>query len=152
MPKKPVKTKIIKGSLDSYFETGTEGVYWSLQEDGKTGYDGLVLLRPDLHIENMKIYYTKAIKWVKDKPVPDKTPKLVWEGKLDLITSFKAPSHPYFSQYIKQYPSGNGQQLSFGGMWVHHLPTNIDLGIWYKIFLNNNRDFIASLEVLDSPS
>jgi len=33
------------GELFPWFETGTEGLVWSLQQDGKEGYDGLVPLR-----------------------------------------------------------------------------------------------------------
>lgn len=33
--------KIIHGALEPFFETGTEGVIWSIQEYGKNGYDAL---------------------------------------------------------------------------------------------------------------
>ena len=40
----------ITGVLDAYFETGTEGVIWSVYEDGKTGYDGLNCLHTGDHL------------------------------------------------------------------------------------------------------
>lgn len=36
--------RILYGALDAFAETGTEGPIWSLQEYGKRGYDGLVVL------------------------------------------------------------------------------------------------------------
>ena len=41
------------GTLDPFFETGTEGVIWSLIQDGKSGYDALIDIEKGDHL---KIY------------------------------------------------------------------------------------------------
>lgn len=35
------KPQIYTGKLDAFFESGTEGILWSLYEHGKEGYDAL---------------------------------------------------------------------------------------------------------------
>lgn len=60
--------KTIFGALEPFSETGTEGVIWSLHEYGKTGYDGLNVLKNG---DKLTVYQT-----VRDGEVD-------WEGMLD---------------------------------------------------------------------
>jgi hypothetical protein len=59
--------KAIKGKLDPFFETGTEGVIWSVYEDGKQGYAGLHCLQ---YGDYLTIFD------------PDVTANILWEGNI----------------------------------------------------------------------
>jgi hypothetical protein len=59
---------VVFGSLDPFCETGTEGVIWSLQEYGKSGYAGLHCLEDGEHLS----VYSE----VRDG-------KVEWQGRLD---------------------------------------------------------------------
>jgi hypothetical protein len=43
-------TSIHKGVLNAFFETGTEGLIWALEEDGNRGWDGLHFLKEGDHL------------------------------------------------------------------------------------------------------
>ena len=100
----------IKGKCDPYFETGTEGVIWSVYEDGKEGYDGL-------HCLNEGDYLT-----IFD---PADSTKVVWEGNIDLEYERNYLPFPMNPEY--------GQQAIMG-MWVHGIQRNVepdDWGTWF---------------------
>lgn len=100
----------IKGKLDPFFETGTEGVIWSLFDDSKEGYDALVILDQG---DYLTIFH------------PEDAAKVVWEGNIDL--EYKRNYHPYPNN--PEY----GQQAVLG-YWVHGIQRDVepdDWGIWF---------------------
>src|SRR5450755_215093 len=48
-------TKSRHGVLDPWIETGTEGVVWTVYENGAIGYEGMIVLRNGDHL---KVYDT----------------------------------------------------------------------------------------------
>ena len=75
---------MIKGKLESFWETGTEGVIWSLYMDGKEGYDALYTIKEGDYI---KIY--------------DEEDKLMYEGDIieDRFSNwFSYPMNPILGQ------------------------------------------------------
>jgi hypothetical protein len=100
----------IKGKLEPFSETGTEGVVWSLHEDGVDGYDGLNCLHQGDYLTIFD---------------PLDITKVIWEGNIDL--EFERNYHPFPRN--PQY----GQQAIFG-MWVHGIQRDVepdDWGIWF---------------------
>jgi hypothetical protein len=100
----------IKGKCDPFFETGTEGVIWSLYEDGKEGYDALQVIDQGDYLTIFD---------------PENPTKVVWEGNIDL--EWERNYHPY--PMNPQY----GQQAIMG-MWVHGIQRNVepdDWGTWF---------------------
>jgi len=96
----------IKGKLDPFFETGTEGVIWSLFDDTKEGYDALVILDQGDYLTIFD---------------PDDSTKVVWEGNIDL--EYERNYHPY-----PMNPQ-SGQQAIMG-MWVHGIQRNVEPDEW----------------------
>lgn len=99
----------LKGKLDAFFETGTEGIIWSVIEDGKEGYDGLHPLGEG------------DLLTVLD-PVDG---KFVWEGNVNYE----------WERNFRNYP-GNPEfgQQEIGGMWVHGIQENVEPDDWGKWF------------------
>jgi hypothetical protein len=100
----------IKGKLEPFFETGTEGVVWSVFEDGVQGYDAL-------HCLYQGDYLT-----IFD---PEDPTKVVWEGNIDLEFERNYEKFPMNPQY--------GQQAVMG-MWVHGIQSDVepdDWGTWF---------------------
>lgn len=96
------------GKLEAYFETGTEGVIWSVYEDGKEGYEGLNCLQDGDYI---KVFDPQ------EQVVFDGEVKLEWERNYRPY-----PRNPHL-----------GQQ-EVGGFWVHGLQENIDPQTWSTWF------------------
>jgi hypothetical protein len=100
----------IKGKCDPFFETGTEGVIWSVYEDGKEGYDGLQCLDEGDYLTIFD---------------PAKPKEVVWEGNIDL--EYERNYHPF--PMNPEY----GQQAIMG-MWVHGIQRDVepdDWGTWF---------------------
>ena len=100
----------IKGKLEPYFETGTDGTIWAVYEDGKEGYDGLHILKKG---DNLIIFQ------------PENPGIVIWEGNIDL--EYERNYHPY--PMNPQY----GQQAIYG-VWVHGFQRDVlpeEWGTWF---------------------
>lgn len=107
------KSLPVKGALEAFFETGTEGVIWSLFEDEKEGYEGLHCLN-DGDILSV---------WGKDG-------KILWQGAVELEWKRRYRPYPSNPKY--------GQQEIFG-MWVRGFQKGLTPTKWAKMFFEKNR-------------
>ncbi len=100
----------VSGRLEPFSETGTEGVVWSVYEDGKSGYDGL-------HCLSDGDYLT-----VFD---PKDSEKVIWEGNIDLEWDRNRQQYPMNPKYSQQ---------EIAGVWVHGIQRGVDPSEWGKWF------------------
>lgn len=106
----------IKGLLEAFFETGTEGVIWSVYDeakidaDGKRSYEGLHPLKKG---DILKVFADVA------------RSEVLWEGVVDLETERNYHPYPLNPQY--------GQQAVLG-MWVHGLQRDLEPETWARMF------------------
>jgi hypothetical protein len=121
---KKTKTMKVSGTLCIYAETGTEGAYWAVQEDGVGGYEGLTTFG-DIDVD----YHLQI--FVYDD---DGEKQCIFDGGVTFIPSFLAyEDYPYFGKYWKKWRSGYSGQFVLAGYWCHHLPMGIDLGFWEEL-------------------
>lgn len=104
---------IIKGKGETFFETGTEGIIWSLLEPDKQGYEGLHCLRNGHYLKVFEI---------------DNQAQVVWEGVVDL---------EYERQKIKSNYSDYEQQAILG-YWVRGFQKDLEPKVWANFFFNAN--------------
>lgn len=99
------------GTLDAYFETGTEGVLWSFLDNDKSGYAGLNVLKNGDYLF-----------------VEDGSGGIDWEGVVLLdIHKNKVPI-PTNPEYYKQ---------AVLGYWVHGLQHGVEPERWAKWFFES---------------
>lgn len=100
------------GRLDYWFETGTEGVEWILYEDGKNGYDGIVLPEDGDYLE---IYNEDG--------------SILWSGVVE--QDFEVGYQPY--------PDNPelGQPCALG-MWIHWTQKGFEPDVWARFFMPKN--------------
>jgi len=130
-----MKYKNITGILFDYFETGSEGTIWAIQDEkhidakGMYSHEGTHYLKTG---DYLSIYYPS------DAWTPDPS-RLCWEGKLALVTLYSTKLEQVgLAHYVKKHETGL-EQLCLGGHWVHSLPANFDLALWYRIFCLNEK-------------
>ena len=118
-------TKKIRGTLEAFFETGTEGIYWSIIEENKIEYDSLNL------IENgdfLQVYKNKDYK------------DIYWKGiiKKDFeLNREKVPSNYSSCRQIA------------GNYYVHWLQKDCDPRFWSDMFA---LEMCAELEINENAS
>lgn len=96
------------GVLDAFFETGTEGVLWSVLEVPSKGYESLHVLQDG---DELTVYRSDG--------------SIRWSGIVEL---------EYETGY-RSYPKNpeHGQQCVFG-YWVHGNQRGMDLKVWAAMF------------------
>jgi hypothetical protein len=100
-------TRVV-GTLEPYFETGTEGIVWSLHTSGVPGYDGLNCLKKG---DDLLVYN------------PDGT--ALWAGEIDLEYQRCHQPFPMNPQYGKQ---------AINNMWVNGIQADVDPETWFGWF------------------
>lgn len=111
------KTKytVVDGKLEPFFETGSEGIHWSLYDEKTPGYAGLYPLQNGDYLTVFG---------------PDG--EIVWLGEVRLEFERNYRSYPANPQY--------GQQCSFPygpdgpGLWVHGFQETLDPEAWSRMF------------------
>jgi hypothetical protein len=99
------------GVLDAFFETGTEGVLWSIFDNDLQGYEALNILKDGDYLF-----------------VEDGKGEIEWEGIVSLDWDIRYRPYPTNPEY--------GQQEVLG-YWVHGLQRGIDPERWAKWFFES---------------
>lgn len=101
--------KIFNGVLEGFWETGTEGIIWSIYKDGLKGYDALETIQNGDHLTV----------WQHGNEVPIFDDKIV----CDYQTGWRPfPLNPSY-----------GQQSALG-YWVHWVQTGMHPDAWARLF------------------
>lgn len=116
--------KTIKGKAYGYFETGTEGTIWSLQQDMPLSKEGFMSHEAFIYLKPRDLI-TLSIK-----------DRVIFSGYVEYAYSWSLPAN--MAHYYKKYYEGSKHgQICLGGFWVHSLPLNVDLAHWYQAFFDN---------------
>ena len=102
----------VVGTLDPFYETGTEGVIWAIVDDERYGIESLVPL-----LDGDYIF------------IEDLEGDIIWEGVVKLN---------YRTNWRERSDDGYGQQ-SVLGYWVHGLQEDIEPETWATWFFEGRR-------------
>lgn len=103
---------MITGQLGMFFETGTEGVMWVVEEAGKQGYDALNYLDAG---DQLRILTPEGA--------------LVWEGTI--TPDFKTGYQPYPLNPTLGQPSALGY-------WIHWTQEGFEPDVWASFFIRQS--------------
>lgn len=104
----PSQSPPVCGLLDPFFETGTEGVIWSLVRLGVPGYDQLITLSDGARLR-----------------IIDPIGAIAWEGVVDFE----------YERTRRPYPGNPSQgQQAVRGMWVNGLQRSLPPDLWADLF------------------
>ena len=101
-----------EGELFAWAETGTEGFVWAMQEDGKQGYDGLVILERGDAIQ-----------------IFDSAGAIVFDGIIQ-------PDRE--ANWTPRYDGAEHGQPLVKGCWVHWTQTGWSPEAWLDLFMNED--------------
>ena len=107
------QTIAIHGTLEPFFETGTEGVCWAFGQDGWPGYDGLHVL---IDGDDLTVYAD--------------TGAVLWKGVVALARARRRTPAPDNPAYIQQ---------EIFGFWVHGFQKDLEPETWARFFFERRR-------------
>jgi hypothetical protein len=116
----------IVGVLDAFFETGTEGVVWSIVDNDKTGYEALSRIKDGDYLF-----------------VEDMAGNIEWEGKI--LLDWKSRMRPYPTN-----PESGQQEVL--GYWVHGLQVGVEPERWAKWFFESRPAVVIPGERYGTPT
>jgi hypothetical protein len=105
----PNTAPVICGLLEGFWETGTEGVLWALEEEPFKGYDGLHILENG---DELTVFNADG--------------SVLWKGVIDLEYESGYMNFPLNPQY--------GQQAALG-YWVHGCQRGFAIDDWAYMFM-----------------
>ncbi len=105
----------VRGVPYAFFETGTEGVMWSVLEDGKSGYDALNIIEEGDHLT---IYAN------------DEKETVMFSGLIVEDVETGLYSHPQNPRYK--------QQVALG-MWIHWVQEGWEPDQWAELFMKDGK-------------
>lgn len=102
-----------EGKLEPFWETGTEGVLWALEDNVNKGYDSLHILKNG---DQLTVW--------------DDDGFALWHGVIDLEYETRKRPFPMNPQYSQQ---------EIFGHWIHGLQRDADPETWAKMFFDRRR-------------
>jgi len=137
-----------EGIFFGWAETGTEGTEYCLQEykhiiaEDNWSYAGLQLINPGDYL---------AIRDEHGKKMFEGLVEGTWEVDEDKPLLYEPGG--FFAGWLRRVNADPSYgilnpdfgQLCINGMWVHWLPTNIDLRLWWDIFFENSGKYVGKL-------
>lgn len=119
--------KEMKGVCFLFSETGTEGGWWAIQQDGFVDDDG------DWRYEGMEL-----LEEGDDFTVFDDDGSVLWQGIIhrDLETG-RIPRQVFRNGRLVY--DRTWTQQAVGGMWVHWVQKDMDSQAWGKLFVGEKR-------------
>jgi len=114
----------IHGELQDYFETGTEGVLWSLNDDENFGYDALKIIQEGDHLT-----------------ILDSLGKEIWSGTIQCDHKSGYRSYPMNPKH--------GQPCALG-YWIHWTQKGFKPDDWARFFVRPGFDRLRGILVRKS--
>ena len=120
--------KEMKGVAFLFSETGTEGGWWAMQEDGYLAEDGI----------HESYHGLRYLEEGDDFTVYAEDGSVLWQGIIHKDETTGLKSHHVFRDG-KWVEDRTWKQQVVGGMWVHWVQAGIDPEVWGDLFLGNKR-------------
>lgn len=122
------------GVLFGWIETGTEGMIPALQEfhhikDESWSYDGLITIEPN----------DKLIVYLNDEEVLSVVLDKVLHTYDAENYGFLIKENDFFAGWVRYPLNPQYGKLCLNGIYVHWLPLNVDLKLWYDIFVETSK-------------
>jgi len=120
--------KEMNGVTLLFSETGTEGGWWAMQEDGFLEEDGIHWKYEGLH----------ELKENDEFTVYDSDGNILWTGIIHQDKETNLQSHSVFRKG-KWVVDKTWKQQVVDNMWVHWLQSGVDPETWSDLFVDNKR-------------
>lgn len=145
----------MKVKLEAFFETGTEGVHWSVYDPTKKGYEGLIPLN-----EGDKLIIPDVWEGIIQKDREESRAWYHWAGPYarknqwkEMYLHFtKGYEEPWLAEAteeeIKETCKSMFSQQQAGGMWCHWVQKDVDPDLWCSWFMKElDAEYIPSNEL-----